>query len=133
MLKFLPFIPSRTSQILTHYSYITTYYSYLYSCKFIVLVIIMFAIRPEPKCSKFYLLFLPELPKILTHYSYFIPTSSPIIPTYSCNFIVSVIIMSTIHTVAIILVNRILPVQIFLQNLHEILLPSWTSSPSSSF
>ena len=37
-------------------------------------------------CSKFYLLFLPELPKILTHYSYFIPTSSPIIPTYSCNF-----------------------------------------------
>ena len=32
-------------------------------------------------CSKFYLLFLPELSKILTHYSYFIPTSSPIIPT----------------------------------------------------
>ena len=30
-------------------------------------------------CSKFYLLFLPELPKFLTHYSYFIPTSSPII------------------------------------------------------
>ena len=25
-------------------------------------------------CSKFYLLFLPEIPKILTHYSYFIPT-----------------------------------------------------------
>ena len=38
--------------------------------------------------------------------------------------------MSTIHTVAIILVNRILPVQTFLKNLHEILLPSWTSSPS---
>ena len=37
-------------------------------------------------CSKFYLLFLPEFPKILTHYSYFMPTSSPIIPTYSCNF-----------------------------------------------
>ena len=36
-------------------------------------------------CSKIYLLFLPELPKFLTHYSYFIPTSSPIIPTYSCN------------------------------------------------
>ena len=35
---------------------------------------------------KIYLLFLPKLPKILTHYSYFIPTSSPIIPTYSCNF-----------------------------------------------
>ena len=42
-----------------------------------------------------------ELPKILTHYSYFIPTSSPIIPTYSCKFIVSVIIMSTIHTMII--------------------------------
>ena len=41
-------------------------------------------------CSKFYLLFLPELPKFLTHYSYFIPKSSPIIPTCSCNFIVSV-------------------------------------------
>ena len=37
-------------------------------------------------CSKFYLLFLPEHPKILTNYSYFMPTSSPIIPTYSCNF-----------------------------------------------
>ena len=49
----------------------------------------------------------------MIHYSYFIPTSSPIIPTYSCNFIVSVIIMSTIHTVAIILVNRILPVLTF--------------------
>ena len=24
--------------------------------------------------------------KFLTYYSYFIPTSSPIIPTYSCNF-----------------------------------------------
>ena len=84
-------------------------------------------------CSKFYLLFLPELPKFLTHYSYFILTSSPIIPTYSCNFIVSVIIMSTIHTVTIILMNRILTVQTFLQSLHEILLPSWTSSPSSSF
>ena len=48
-------------------------------------------------------------------------------------FIVLVIIMSTIHTVTIILVNRILPVQAFLQNLHEILLPAWTSSPSSSF
>ena len=35
----------------------------------------------EPNMLKF---FLPELPKILTHYSYFIPTS-PIIPTYSCN------------------------------------------------
>ena len=46
-------------------------------------------------CSKFYLLFLPELPKNLTHYSYFMPTSSPMIPTYSCNFIVLVIIMST--------------------------------------
>ena len=40
--------------------------------------------------------------------------------------------MSTIHTVAIILMDRILPVQTFLQNLHEILLPSWTSLPSSS-
>ena len=36
-------------------------------------------------CSNFYLLFLPELPKFLTHYSYFIPTS-PIIPACSCNF-----------------------------------------------
>ena len=48
-------------------------------------------------------------------------------------FIVSVIIMSTVHTVTFILMNRILPVQMFLQNLHEILLPSLTSSPSSSF
>ena len=33
---------------------------------------------------------LPIIPsqtsQSLTHYSYFIPTSSPIIPTYSCNF-----------------------------------------------
>ena len=28
----------------------------------------------------------PKIPKILNHYSYFIPISSPIIPTYSCNF-----------------------------------------------
>ena len=29
---------------------------------------------------------LPIIPSnFLTHYSYFIPTSSPIIPTYSCN------------------------------------------------
>ena len=31
-------------------------------------------------CSKIYQLFLPELPKIFTHYSYFIPTAPPIIP-----------------------------------------------------
>ena len=40
-------------------------------------------------CSKIYLLFLPELPKIFTHYSYFIPIAPPIIPFY---FIVSMII-----------------------------------------
>ena len=48
-------------------------------------------------CSKFYLLFLPELPKNLTRYSYFNPTSSPIIPTYSCNFYCINDLMSTIH------------------------------------
>ena len=31
-------------------------------------------------CSKIYLLFLPELPKIFTHYSYFTPIAPPIIP-----------------------------------------------------
>ena len=30
-------------------------------------------------CSKIYLLFLLELPKIFTHYSYFIPAAPPII------------------------------------------------------
>ena len=39
--------------------------------------------RAEPNMLKFYLLFLP---KLLTHYSYFIRTSSPINPIYSCNF-----------------------------------------------
>ena len=66
-------------------------------------------------CSKFYPLFLPELLKILIHYSYFIPTSSPIIPTYSCNFYC--IVDNNVHaqyTVSIIPVNRILPVQTFL-------------------
>ena len=55
-------------------------------------------------CSKVYLLFFPEFPKILTHYSYFIPISSPIIPTYSCNFnfIVPMIIIPTIHMVTYI-------------------------------
>ena len=42
--------------------------------------------RAEPNILKILPIFLPELPKILTHYSYFMPTSSPIIPTYSCNF-----------------------------------------------
>ena len=45
-----------------------------------------------------------------------------------CNFIVSVI-MSTIHTGY----NYILPMQTFpLQNLHEILLPSWFITISNS-
>ena len=35
--------------------------------------------RLEPICSKIYLLFLPKLPKIFTHYSYFIPIAPPII------------------------------------------------------
>ena len=34
-------------------------------------------------CSKFYLLFFPEVPKIFTYYSYFIPIAPPIIPLYS--------------------------------------------------
>ena len=34
-------------------------------------------------CSKNYLLFLPELPKIFTHYSYFVPIAPPIIPIVS--------------------------------------------------
>ena len=40
-------------------------------------------------CFQFYLLFLPEFPVIFTHYSYFIPIPSPIIPVsyvYSLNF-----------------------------------------------
>ena len=36
--------------------------------------------RLEPIVSKIYLLFLPKLPKIFTHHSYFIPTAPPIIP-----------------------------------------------------
>ena len=58
--------------------------------------------RAEPNMLKILpILFLPELPKILTH-SYFIPTSSPIIPTHSCNFYcILVITMYTIHTVTI--------------------------------
>ena len=31
-------------------------------------------------CFQFHLLFLPEFPIIFTHYSYFIPIPSPIIP-----------------------------------------------------
>ena len=41
---------------------------------------------------KINLLFFPEFPKILTHYSYFIPISSPIIPNYSCNIYISMTI-----------------------------------------
>ena len=51
-------------------------------------------VRLSLLCSKIYLLFFPEFPKILTHYSYFIPMSSPIIPNYSCNLYASMIIMS---------------------------------------
>ena len=34
-------------------------------------------------CSKIYLLFLPELLKIFTHYSFYIPITPPIIPIVS--------------------------------------------------
>ena len=34
-------------------------------------------------CSKFYLLFLPEFPKIFTYYSFFILVSSLLFQTYS--------------------------------------------------
>ena len=65
-------------------------------------------VRAEPNMLKI----LPIIPSRISQnfdplflfYAHIIP----IIPTYSCNFIVSVIIMSTIHTVTIILVNRIL-------------------------
>ena len=44
---------------------------------------------PEPiawLCFQFYLLFLPEFPIIFTHYSYFIPMPSPIIPVLFFKF-----------------------------------------------
>ena len=44
-------------------------------------------------------------------------------------FIVSVVIMSTIHMVTTVLENRMSSVQTFLQNLHKVLLLSCTSSP----
>ena len=47
--------------------------------------------RPELSlsllCFQFYLLFLPEFPIIFTHYSYFIPMSSPIIPVIFFEFL----------------------------------------------
>ena len=89
-------------------------------------------------CSKIYLLFFPEsVPKIFTNYSYFIPISPPIIPNYSCNFYVSIIIMSikdhNTHGNCYIGEPDVVSAAFFLQNLHEILLPSSISSPSSSF
>ena len=35
-------------------------------------------------CSEIYLLFLPELPKTFTHYSFFIPIVPPVIPFLFC-------------------------------------------------
>ena len=74
--------------------------------------------------KNFYLLFLPELP------TYFIPTSSHIILTYSCNvYCISDNNVHNTHSDYYSYCNWF-PVQIFLQNLHEILLPSCTSSPA---
>jgi len=60
-----------------------------------------------------YLLFLPEFPKIFTHYSSILFLIIPLILIVN----VSMIIMSTMHMVSIILKNRVFPVQTFLQNL----------------
>ena len=38
-------------------------------------------------CFQFYLLFFPEFPIIFTHYSYFIPMPSPIIPVIFFKFL----------------------------------------------
>ena len=65
-------------------------------------------------CSKIDLLFFPKFPKILTHYSYFIPISSPIIPTCSCNFYC---INDNNVMVTITLENRMLSAQTFLWNI----------------
>ena len=76
------------------------------------------------------ILFLPELSKFLTHYSYFIP----IILTYSCNFYcIDDNSVHKTHNGYYTSEQDILPVQTFLQNPHEILLLSWVSSPPSSF
>ena len=78
------------------------------------------------------LLIIPS--QILTHYSYFIPTS-PIIPTCSCSNLFCIgdnnvhNTHSDYYTGEQDIANASAD---FLQNLHEILLPSWTSSPSSS-
>ena len=66
---------------------------------------IRITVRAEPNMLKI----LPIIPSRTSQnfdpLFLFMPTSSPIIPTYSCNFIVLVIIMSTIHTVTIILMS----------------------------
>ena len=76
----------------------------------------------------------PKLPQIFDplflFYSHII---TPIIPTYSCNFYC--ISDNNVHNTHsdYYTGEQDIDSADFLQNLHEILLPSWTSSPSSSF
>ena len=69
--------------------------------------------------------------KILTHYSYFIPIYHLLFLLILVIFIVSMIIMCTIHMVTYIGQQDVV-IADFLQNLHEILLPLSTSISSPS-
>ena len=68
--------------------------------------------------------FVPELPKNLTHYSYLFPHHHLLaIPTYSCYFnCIGDNNVHNTHSDYYTSEYRILLVQTFLQNLHEILL-----------
>ena len=57
-------------------------------------------IKPEPIMLSVLPLFLPEFPIIFTHYSYFIPMPSPIIPVIFFKLLVSVTMRSTVYLVA---------------------------------
>ena len=77
-----------------------------------------FALCLSLLCSKFYLLFLPEFPKIFTYYSFFILVSSLLFQTYSH------LISAASHLVFKMLIYIVLPELI---NGHKRSAPFFTS------
>ena len=66
---------------------ITTYCVLWYSFRLEVITDTDYALSLSLLCFQIYLLFLPEFPIIFTHYSYFIPMPSPIIPVTFFKFL----------------------------------------------
>ena len=57
------------------------------ACSFLLLAEAALLLSLSLLCFQFYLLFLPGFPVIFTHYSYFIPMPSPIIPVILFKFL----------------------------------------------